>query len=55
MKTPLLDGIEKSAAIVPYLAGGGIGAGLGALIDSENRKRGALRGLVLGGLTGMSV
>ena len=67
MKTPLLDGIEKQAALHPAVIGalygvpigavlgGGLGAGIGALANPKDRGAGAKKGLLIGGLTGAGV
>jgi hypothetical protein len=47
--------IKRASALRGALLGGVGGAGLGALVDKENRGRGALLGAALGGAGGAGV
>ena len=52
MQTPLLDGIEKTSFRMLPVATGLLGAGVGAVADSEDRLRGAAIGAGSGLLLG---
>ena len=63
METPLLDGIIKSSAFIPWdklgrpgvlpIAGGLLGAGSGALLNPDDRLGGAAIGAGSGALLGL--